>query len=58
MIGMPETLLRLKVANEVTLKDLENMLNQAINHILNKKAVTKDLRQTINELYPELFVDP
>ena len=41
---MPETLLRLKVANEVTLKDLENMLNQAINHILNKKAVTKDLR--------------
>ena len=57
MVDMPEILLRMKIANEYTLKDLEKIFNKVCGKI--KRGECRPIPALVAaELYPEIFVRP
>ena len=56
LVEMPEILLRMKVANELSLKDLESIFNKVCGKI--KKGAYPIPPLVAQEMYPEIFVKP
>jgi hypothetical protein len=56
MVDMPEILLRMKIANELSLKDLESIFNKVCNQV--KKGNFEVPALAAQELFPEIFVKP
>ena len=57
MIDMPEVLLRMKIASEYSLKELQTVFNTVANRI-NKKQIVPVPALAAQELFPEIFVRP
>lgn len=57
MVDMPEILLRMKIGNEHSLKDLEKMFNKVCNLI--KKGKSEPIPPLVaQEIFPEVFLRP
>ena len=58
LIGMPEVLLRMKIASSLSLVELERIFNKLANHLLSKRTQETQLSELAEELYPEVFLEP
>jgi hypothetical protein len=57
MVDMPEILLRMKIANEFSLKELEKIFNKVCGKI--KRGESQPIPPLVaQELFPEIFVRP
>lgn len=57
-IGMPDALLRMKIASEVTLSELEAIFNDSLNAVLKRTASLGEPLYSAQESHPDLFLRP